>query len=172
MEIGVFSILAALAALAAILVVAFRNPVYSGLSLAFTSTCVAGLFALLGAPFLAAVQVLIYAGGVVVLYLFAVAALNLDGIGKSRQRPGPGLWLLAGVLGGILLGQLGICFWGVTAGSENPALGTGAALGKLLFREFLLPLETAAFLLLLGLLGTVLLARKERGSVESPGGGE
>lgn len=168
--------IAALGALSgAIGVVALRNPFYSVLSLVFHLLSLAALFLLLRAQFIAAAQVVVYAGAVMVLYVFVVAY-----VGANQQEipsPGSALRVAGPLFAGALLVELCIA----TIGSGLAALdgpgapthagfGGTAAIGRLLLTKFLLPFEVASFLLLIAAVGAVLLARRRRGLGEEEAG--
>lgn len=165
MESIIFAILALLTLLTAILVVVCRSPIHSGLALAASSAGVAALLTLLDAHFLALAQLLIGTGGIGVLCLFVAAALNLEQEKRRKQRRSS--LFLSVALGAILLGLLGRQLWSVSSAAEKSPPGDAAALGNLLFGEYLLPLWIVAILLLLALVGVVLLARKEKEMSES-----
>jgi NADH-quinone oxidoreductase subunit J len=138
-----------------------RNPVTSAMFLVLTIVSMAGLFVLLNAFFLAAVQILVYAGAVMVLFLFVIMLLDLKE--EERRR----LNRVALVLGGVsVLGLAGILIRALagatgTAGSATPVEGSTAALGRILFRNYLLPFEIVSVLLLVAVVGVILLSRKE-----------
>ncbi len=159
-------------------VVVLRNPFYSVLALVAHLVALAVLFLLLRAEFVAAVQVVVYAGAVMVLYVFVVAYVGGagDAIGERLHGPGPvgsGLRLGGAILGGALLVELLIALLGTGleavdgygAGySPGPrAFGTPAYIGQLLLTRFLLVFELASFLLLIAAVGAVVLARRRRG---------
>ncbi len=159
-------------------VVLLRNPFYSVLALVAHLVCLAVLFLLLRSEFVAAVQVVVYAGAVMVLYVFVVAYVGGEGdsIGERLHgsRPsGAALRLGGTVLGGALLVELLIALLGTGlvavdgygAGYEpGPrTYGTPAYIGKLLLTRFLLAFEIASFLLLIAAVGAVVLARRRRG---------
>jgi NADH-quinone oxidoreductase subunit J len=164
MENALFYLFAALAVIFAILVVAnpfSRSPVTSAMFLVLTMACLAGLFTLLHAFFLAAVQILVYAGAVMVLFLFVIMLLDLREEQRRRIR---GLVLLAGLaaVGAILAVFLRSLFatslnTGVIASRE----GSTSELGRLLFTEYLLPFEIVSILLLVAMVGVVLLSKKD-----------
>jgi NADH-quinone oxidoreductase subunit J len=138
-----------------------RNPVTSAMFLVLTIVSLAGLFVLLHAFFLAAVQVLVYAGAVMVLFLFVIMLLDLKAEERRKIK-------VLGVVGGlvsvgailaIFLGSLRQAPLGAT---ESPTLaGSTVRLGKLLFTEYLLPFEIVSLLLLVAMIGVVLLSKKE-----------
>jgi NADH-quinone oxidoreductase subunit J len=162
----------------AIGVVAMRDPFYSVLALVAHLISLAVLFLLLRSEFVAAVQVVVYAGAVMVLYVFVVAYVGGESgtLGERLRGPGPigsGLRLGGAILGGALLAELLIALLGTGleaihgqgAGySPGPqAFGTPAYIGKLLLTRFLLAFEVASFLLLIAAVGAVVLARRRGG---------
>lgn len=159
-----FYIFAALTLICGFLVVAnpfTRNPVTSAMFLVLTILSMAGLFVLLKAFFLAAVQVLVYAGAVIVLFLFVIMVLDLQVEERQRYRR-PALLgggAAAGVLLAIMLAAIRV---DAPAPPEAPAIeGSTAALGQLLFRDYLLPFEIMSVLLLAAMVGVILLSKKE-----------
>ena len=168
----VFFFLAAIGALAgAIGTVALRNPFYSVLSLVGHLLALAVLFLLLHAEFLAAGQVVVYAGAVMVLYLFVVAYI---GGSDEPLRPESGA---IGVFGPLFAAAVGaeLCIAFIASGlkaldTQGADLGAGfgapAAIGELLLTTFLVAFEAASFLLLVAAVGAVVLARRRRGLEE------
>jgi NADH-quinone oxidoreductase subunit J len=160
-------------------VVVLRNPFYSVLALVAHLVSLAVLFLLLRAEFVAAVQVVVYAGAVMVLYVFVVAYVgDGDSIGERLRGPGPvgsGLRLAGAILSGALLIELLIALLGTGLEAINgygagyspgpQTYGTPAYIGKLLLTRFLLAFEMASFLLLIAAVGGVVLARR-RGGLE------
>jgi NADH-quinone oxidoreductase subunit J len=159
-------------------VVVLRNPFYSVLALVAHLVSLAVLFLLLRAEFVAAVQVVVYAGAVMVLYVFVVAYVGGEGdsLGvrlQGRGAVGSGLRLGGAVLAGALLVELLIALLGTgleaiggygagySAGPQT--YGTPAYIGKLLLTRFLLAFEVASFLLLIAAVGGVVLARRRGG---------
>jgi NADH-quinone oxidoreductase subunit J len=165
METLLFYLFAALTLLCGLLVVAnpfSRNPVTSAMFLVLTIVSLAGLFVLLNAFFLAAVQVLVYAGAVMVLFLFVIMMLDLKEEERRKlSKFGAVTGLVAvGALAAILVRQ--IRGGAVGAGLAPPTLeGATAPLGKLLFTDFLLPFELVSVLLLVAMVGVVLLSKKD-----------
>jgi NADH-quinone oxidoreductase subunit J len=155
-----------------------RNPFYSVLALVGHLISLAVLFLLLRAEFVAAVQVVVYAGAVMVLYVFVVAYVGGEGdtIGERLRGPGPiasGLRLGGAFVGGALLVELLIALLGTgleaTSGYGAPyvpgpkTFGTPAYIGNLLLTRFLVVFELASFLLLIAAVGGVVLARRRGG---------
>jgi NADH-quinone oxidoreductase subunit J len=160
----------------AIGVVRVANPFYSVLALVFHLLSLAALFLLLRAQFVAAAQVVVYAGAVMVLYVFVVAYV---GGSQMPMRPagGPVLNIGAIVFAAALFAELVIAFLGSglqaidTRGAQyDPAFGTPGQIGQLLLTKFLLPFEVASFLLLIAAVGAVVLARRRGGIMEQAEG--
>ena len=155
-------------------VVTLRNPFYSVLALVAHLISLAVLFLLLTAAFLAAAQVVVYAGAVMVLYVFVVAY-----VGGSDEEMRPEASGLLGVLGPLfalaVLIELSVAVIGSSLkqlDSNGPDVAAGfgdpGQIGELLLTKFLLPFEAASFLLLIAAVGAVVLARKRRGLEEPP----
>jgi NADH-quinone oxidoreductase subunit J len=165
---AVLFFLAAFGALGgAIGVIAMRNPFFSVLALIVHLFSLAVLFLLLTAAFVAAAQVVVYAGAVMVLYIFVVAYVG--GGGESAWEPIPGQRLLAPLLGIALFVELSVAVLSSallalgTHGPDVPAgFGDPAAIGRLLLEKFLLPFEASSILLLLAAVGAVVLAGRRR----------
>jgi NADH-quinone oxidoreductase subunit J len=165
---AVLFFLAAIGALGgAIGVIAMRNPFFSVLALIVHLFALAVLFLLLTAAFVAAAQVVVYAGAVMVLYVFVVAYVGGDG--ESAWEPIPGQRLLAPLIGIALFVELSIAVLSsalLALGTEGPEVDPGfgdpAAIGTLLLENFLLPFEASSILLLLAAVGAVVLAGRRR----------
>jgi NADH-quinone oxidoreductase subunit J len=151
--------------LTAILVVAFRNPVYSALSLLILFFHVAGLYVTLHAEFLAAVQIIVYAGAILVLYLFVVMLLNV----KREERYHDQVQL-GGLLGLTIFTELLLLFIqrsGQAAPPEaasagNPdAAGNTESIGEILYSTYLFPFEVASLILLVAMIGAIVLAKRD-----------
>ncbi|MFZ1071819.1 MAG: NADH-quinone oxidoreductase subunit J [Verrucomicrobiia bacterium] len=159
-----FYVFAALTLLCGVLVVAnpfSRNPVTSAMFLVLTIVSMAGLFVLLHAFFLAAVQILVYAGAVMVLFLFVIMLLDL----KEEQHRKIKLFgfvaglVSVGAIAAIFLKSLRVTLHG--AQSSPTVEGDTAALGKLLFTQYVLPFEVVSVLLLVAMVGVILLSKKD-----------
>jgi NADH-quinone oxidoreductase subunit J len=160
-----FYVFAALTLLCGTLVIAnpfSRNPVTSAMFLVLTIISMAGLFVLLHAYFLAAVQILVYAGAVMVLFLFVIMLLDLKDEERRRIKK------FSLVTGLISVGAIVAIFLKVLVttktGANLPAPmleGEPAALGKLLFTQYLLPFEVVSVLLLVAMMGVILLSKKD-----------
>jgi NADH-quinone oxidoreductase subunit J len=165
METILFYLFAALTLVCALLVVAnpfSRNPVTSAMFLVLTIISMAGLFVLLHAFFLAAVQVLVYAGAVMVLFLFVIMLLDLKDEERRRIKK---FSLVAGLISVgsiVMLFVKSILAANPGANLSAPMLeGEPAALGKLLFTQYLLPFEVVSILLLVAMVGVILLSKKD-----------
>lgn len=159
-----FYIFATMAVLSALLVVAnpfSRNPVTSAMFLVLTMASLAGLFVLLHAFFLAAVQILVYAGAVMVLFLFVIMLLDLK---EEERRNIRWTGLVAGLVSvGTILAIFvtSLCKSNVSDSKTLSLEGQTPELGRLLFERYLLPLEIVGVLLLVAMVGVVLLSKKE-----------
>ncbi|MGZ4166220.1 MAG: NADH-quinone oxidoreductase subunit J family protein [Solirubrobacteraceae bacterium] len=166
---AVLFFLAAIGALAgAVGVVAIRNPFYSVLALVCHLIALAALFLLLRAEFVAAGQVVVYAGAVMVLYVFVVAYVG--GSDEPLHRPGGALKVLAPLFGlavaiELCIAMLGTVLKGVSTDGAPyvPGFGTPAHIGALFLTTYLFPFEVASLLLLVAAVGAVVLARRRRG---------
>jgi len=161
----VFALLALVSVSSAVVVVAARRVVASALALVLCFLAVAGLFILQGAEFLGAVQILLYAGSIVVLFVFVVMLANLRGE-EGEDWSGPRAFG-ALLLGGVVLAQLLAVFaraggWLAAPSSGlNPGEGHVQVLGKVLFREYLLPFEILSVVLLAALFGLIVIGRRK-----------
>jgi NADH-quinone oxidoreductase subunit J len=166
MDLIAFFAFALIAVAAAMGVVILRSPVYNALCLAVVFVSLAGLYVMLSAPFLAAAQVMIYAGAILILFVFVIMLLS-PGIDKgsgalSHQQP------LAVVFGVSLVGLLGLALTTAvlpaSLGSDTPEriaqIGSVQAVGASLFTDFLLPFEITSLLLLVAIVGVIVLAKK------------
>jgi NADH-quinone oxidoreductase subunit J len=160
-----FYIFALLTVSCGILVVAnpfSRNPVTSAMFLVLTIVSLAGLFVLLHAFFLAAVQILVYAGAVMVLFLFVIMLLDLKEEERRKVRVVGAVLgtVVVAAIAGIALGHLRT--HGLAAAEAGPELiGETVVLGRVLFTEHLLPFEILSVLLLVAMIGAILLSKKE-----------
>ncbi len=164
-----FIILAAVAIASAAGLLISRNTVYAALFLVLNFATVAVFYLILGAPFIALAQVTIYAGAIMVLFLFVIMLLGADKLPSGQvlpwQRP------LAIVLAAVLLVEAGFLLFQrlqITAGLTNPdaSVNTTQALqtlGLALFSQYLLPFEVTSVLLLVAMVGVIVLTKKEKG---------
>jgi len=162
-----FYIFAIMALVGGILTITRRNAIHSAISLIVSLLGVAGLYLLQQAEFLFAVQIVLYVGGIMLLFLFVIMLVNLDQAARERQFNRQWLVALAAVL--LVAAEIGY-FMYRGAGSihiaDVPMPGTPAGLGNTeiladsLFSEYLLPFEIASVLLLVAVVGSVVMAKK------------
>jgi NADH-quinone oxidoreductase subunit J len=142
--------------------VAHKNPVYSTMALVVTLFAVAVLFVLLGAPFIGVLQVLIYTGAIVVLFLFVIMLLNVGR--EESQIAGHKAQLGFSLLGAVVFG--GLVIFALSSVHPEPPAGLSAdfvslkSLARMLFRDFLLPFEIIGLLLLVAVIGATVAARR------------
>ncbi len=158
-----FYFLSALAVISAIVVITRRNPVHSALALIVTLLSLAGLYLMLYAPFVAGVQIILYAGGIMVLFLFVIMLVNIERAQREEQFNRQ--WHV-GIAASLALGALfvfvylkGHAIFPRNAANLPEEMNTQAiALG--LYRNYLLPFEIASLLLLVAIVGAVVMAKK------------
>ena len=157
-----FYLLSFLAIMFGLMVVLSKNPVHSVLYLVLTFFTIAGHYVLLNAQFLAAVHIIVYAGAIMVLFLFVIMLLNLN----KETEPHKSIWLKAsaavasGSLLVVLVGSLKGAATLQSATTFNPNIGLIENLGTTLFKDFLLPFEVSSILLLAAMVGAVMLGKK------------
>ena len=160
-----FILFAALAVGCALAVVAQRNPLYSAISLIGVFISLACLYVMLAAPFIAAVQVIVYAGAIMVLVVFVIMLLNVEHEDSRRTRVG---FLLpaALVLAAVLIAEVAFILVSVDKASFPSSsasdIGSTASIGSQLFTTYLLPFEITSILLLMAIVGAMTLARRAR----------
>jgi NADH-quinone oxidoreductase subunit J len=166
-----FDGLSLLAIVSAIMVITRRNPVHSALFLITTLLCVAGIYLQLHAEFLAAVQVIVYVGGIMVLFLFVIMLVNLETL--VREHRFNKQWHIAILSSAVLLVEFGYVLWrGKTAlllpaaetATDNLTHNNSEQLGVVLYQQYMLPFEIASFLLLVAIIGAVILAKRRLAS--------
>jgi NADH-quinone oxidoreductase subunit J len=172
LEAIVFYTLAAFILGFGVLVITARNTVHSVLFLVANFLCIAVLYVTLAAEFLAVIQVLVYAGGIVVLYLFVVMLVNLRRGPESAMDPRRQS-RLGFMIAGVMLAEITAilaysaarpsdgAMLPAAAATGNPALGNTERVGWLLYTDYLIPFEVASMLLLVAMIGAIMLARKE-----------
>jgi NADH-quinone oxidoreductase subunit J len=158
-----FYICAGVAVLAALSVIMQRTPVYSALSLIVVLCSLAGVYLLLGAEFMAVIQVIVYAGAIMVLFVFVIMLLNA-GKETKTNRSRLARWLGAPIIAAILV-ELLMVIWGQFPAAAKlfppPLDASPSAIGHLIFRNYVLPFEVTSILILVAILGAVVLAKKE-----------
>ncbi len=166
-----FYMLSGLAVLGGILVITRRNAVHSALALILTLLAVAGLYLMLYAPFVAGVQVILYAGGIMVLFLFVIMLVSIDKSQKEEQFNR--IWII-GLLSALGLGALIVGVFVRSANAKNdvfaellkrPLLSfddgsNTQAVGQLLYQNYMFAFEIASLLLLVAIIGAVVMAKK------------
>ena len=172
MEAFFFFLFSGVAVVSAVLLVLFGNPIYSALSLVTTFFALAGLFVLLEAYFLAAVQVIVYAGAIMVLFLFVIMLLNLSHADAQEPKAGRYRQFCVMLLMVILVAQVGIVAGrqlGATPSAERFAMQEEnvSYLGRLLFTDYLFPFEVVGVILLVALIGVIVLVK--RGATQAVG---
>lgn len=169
MDLGFFLLFAGLAIFSALMVVTQKDVVHSALFLVSTLFWVASLYVLLQAEFLAAVQVLVYAGAIMVLILFTVLLIQMEEVQKTN--PWHRQWPLALLLGPFLLLEIVLIVrrglfpfqLGEFTSDKLAAVGNTEAFGQILFTRYFFPFEVASVLLLAAMIGAIVLAKKELG---------
>lgn len=150
----------------ALLTITRRNAVHSAISLIVSLAGVAGIFLLQQAEFLFAVQIVLYVGGIMVLFLFVIMLVNLDEAAKMRQFNRQWTVAIAAVL--LVAAEMGFFIWkgagafrlGAPASVEAAKVGNVERIADLLFSDYLLPFEIASVLLLAAVVGSVVMAKK------------
>jgi NADH-quinone oxidoreductase subunit J len=170
MDVIAFYVFAAIAVLSSLLVVGQRNPMHSVMLLIASFGALAGLYVLLDAPFIAVTQIIIYAGAIMVLFLFVVMLLNVP-----REEPGPdGAASLMGPTGRRLGALVSVVFgvevvWALMTvavrnfrlDAQAQAVGSVTEIGTALFTKHVFAFEATSILILVAMVGAVVLARKE-----------
>ena len=159
----IFYLLSAVAIAGALLVVFNRNPVYNVLALIMTFFAIAGHYFLLSSQFLAAVHIIVYAGAIMVLFLYVIMMLNLNVDDEPHKT-------IAARVGAVIAGSSMMLILVVALksaeqmlipGDPAPYLGLIGHLGNVLYTQYLLPFEVSAVLFLVGMVGAVMLGKKE-----------
>ena len=163
MEQFLFFFIALVAVASAVYFVFARNPLYAILSLIVTFFSIAALYILLNAQFLGIVQIIVYAGAIMALFLYALMMLNLNAKDESKKH---NLLKFTGIIsaGIIFVGMIGaykgVAMTNATTNVDSQ-IGLTKNLGKLLFNEYVLPFELASILILAGIVGSVLIGKKD-----------
>ena len=164
---AVFYALAGVAVVSALLVITRRNPVHSAIWLIITLLSVALLYLQLQAEFIAAVQIILYIGGIMVLFLFVIMLVNLDV--ALRQEQFNRQWGVAGLAALLLAGELGAVIYLGRGTMALPQAPPGALqpntelIGSALYQAYMLPFEIASLLLLVAMVGAVVMTRRKAG---------
>jgi len=163
MTLYIFLALAIVSVITALLMVLSRNPVHSVLFLILTFFAIAGQYVLLNAQFLAVVHIIVYAGAIMVLFLFVLMLLNLS---KETEPQKSNLWKISGAIasGSLLLTLVGAMRGSIAVQSpevSDPGVGLVENLGKVLFTDFVVPFEIAGILFLAAMVGAVLVGKRD-----------
>jgi NADH-quinone oxidoreductase subunit J len=168
----VFYVFAALAIGASLLVIGQRNPIYSVLLLIASFAALSGLYVLLDAPFAAVTQMIVYAGAIMVLFLFVVMLLNVpreDAAEWDRSHPlnRPGAMRLGAALSAVLVVELTWAVWHVStrqpvalSDTAPGSVSSVSAIGRSIFTDYAFPFEATSVLILVAMVGAVILARR------------
>jgi NADH-quinone oxidoreductase subunit J len=167
MDVIAFYIFALIAVVASLLVVGQRNPMYSVMLLITSFGALAGLYVLLDAPFTAVTQIIIYAGAIMVLFLFVVMLLNVAReeaavatlVGPTGRRIGAVLAVVFGVEITWALSKVGLSWFGQDSATQS--VSSVSRIGAALFREHVFAFEATSVLILVAMVGAVVLARKQ-----------
>jgi NADH-quinone oxidoreductase subunit J len=179
LELALFLILAAIAVAAAVAMLLSANAIYSALFLIMNFAVVSVFYLVLNAPFIAMVQVTVYAGAIMVLFLFVIMLLGAEKLGApqgalSWQRPAA--IVLGAALMGVTIFALASQGAGPTPDALQPqvieAFGSPLEIGKQLFSAYLFPFEVTSFLLLVAMIGAIVLTKEEKAKLQrrSPAG--
>jgi len=160
----VFFVLAVIAILGAVSLILQRHPIHSALSLIVVMVALAGLYLLMGAEFVAAVQIIVYGGAIMVLFVFVIMLLNAgveERTNVSKMAGWAGLPLAIALMG-FIAAAVARSTDRVQAATQTGAPAPTKALAGLLFQEFVYPFELTSFLILVAILGAIVLAQRDR----------
>ena len=163
LEFIIFFVLGALAIASGIIVISHKNPVVSAIALVFHFFMLAGLYLNLNAEFLAVLQILVYAGAIMVLVIFVIMLLNLGDEEKLKEKLNVRR-IIAVIFAFILVIQFGIIYLSsvaATGGEKFVSAGSPEVIGHDLFTNYLFPFEAVSLLLLAAIIGSVILAKRK-----------
>jgi NADH-quinone oxidoreductase subunit J len=163
-ELVVFFALAALAIAGALSLILQKHPIHSALSLIVVMVALAGLYLLLGAEFVAAVQIIVYGGAIMVLFVFVIMLLNAgveEHTSISKMAGPPGL-LLGLALAGFIAATIARSGEAIQAVPQSGGLANTKTLSNMIFKDFVYPFELTSFLILVAVLGAIVLAQREK----------
>jgi NADH-quinone oxidoreductase subunit J len=163
-QLGIFCVLAALSVLGALSLILQKHPIHSALSLIVVMVSLAGLYLLMGAEFVAAVQIIVYGGAIMVLFVFVIMLLNA-GVEEHTN-----LSKLAGIAGipltvalaGFIAAAIGRSGEAVQAAAQTGAVSSTRGISTMLFKDFVYPFELTSVLILVAILGAIVLAQREK----------
>jgi NADH-quinone oxidoreductase subunit J len=162
-QLAVFFILAGLSVLGAVSLIFQKHPIHSALSLIVVMVSLAGLYLLLGAEFVAAVQIIVYGGAIMVLFVFVIMLLNA---GAEERTNISKMAAIAGIpltvaLAGFIAAAIARSNETVQAAAQTGAVASTKGISNMLFKEFVYPFELTSFLILVAILGAIVLAQRE-----------
>ncbi|MCR4417272.1 MAG: NADH-quinone oxidoreductase subunit J [Ignavibacteria bacterium] len=167
LQLITFIILAIIGLASAIMLVIQKNPVYSALLLIMHFFALAGFYLLLNAQFLAVLQILVYAGAIMVLFVFVIMLLNLQNE-EALKDPFNLRKIIATILGVVLFLQFGVFFFikakndlDIIPSKNSVEAGSIKNIGELLFSTYLVPFEITSFVLLVGIIAAIVLAKRK-----------
>ena len=163
-ELIVFFVLAAIAVLGAVSLIVQRHPIHSALSLIVVMVALAGLYLLQGSEFVAAVQIIVYGGAIMVLFIFVIMLLNA---GEEEHTNFSKLANIAGIplavaISGFIAAAILHSGQPLPSTAAEGTLTSTKTLSMMLFRDFVYPFELTSFLILVAILGAIVLAQRER----------
>jgi NADH-quinone oxidoreductase subunit J len=163
-QLAVFFALAALAVIGALSLILQKHPIHSALSLIVVMVALAGLYLLMGAEFVAAVQIIVYGGAIMVLFVLVIMLLNAgieEHTSISKLAGVPGLLLVA-ALGGFIAAMIARSTDIVQATQQTGAMSSTKGISNMIFRDFVYPFELTSFLILVAIMGAMVLAQREK----------
>jgi NADH-quinone oxidoreductase subunit J len=166
MALNLFYFFSFLSVLSALMVIISKNPIHSVLYLILTFFTLSGHYILLNAQFISIVNLIVYAGAIMVLFLFTIMFLNLkdDSFGGSQRWFNVASVMVVITLGGILMSKIALAPVTIASDLErNSQIGMVENLGQTLFSQFLIPFELVSVLFLSAMVGAVMLGRREKG---------
>ncbi|HUU50599.1 MAG TPA: NADH-quinone oxidoreductase subunit J [Nitrospinota bacterium] len=169
MEILFFYLFAGIGTISAIMVITRRNVIHCALFLVLTFLCVAAIYVLLKAELLAGIQVLVYAGAIMVLFLFAILLINVERTKEIRYRQGQSPWAI--ILATVVFAQIAYLIFktledtpfkplGELSPDKVSQIGNTEVIGSILYTKFLFPFEVVSVLLLAAMIGAIILAKR------------
>jgi len=160
----VFFVLAALAVIGAVNLILQKHPIHSALSLIVVMVALAGLYLLMGAEFVAAVQIIVYGGAIMVLFVFVIMLLNAgveEHTNISKLAGPPGL-LLVIALAGLVAATIARSTDTIQTTQQTGVISPTFGISNMIFKEFVYPFELTSFLILVAVLGATVLAQREK----------
>ena len=160
----VFLVLAALAVVGAVSLILQKHPIHSALSLIVVMIALAGLYLLLGAEFVAAVQIIVYGGAIMVLFVFVIMLLNagIEEHTSISKMAGPVGLLLVIALAGLVAATIVRSTDSIQSTMQTGDLSSTMGISNMIFKDFVYPFELTSFLILVAVLGATVLAQREK----------